>query len=74
MADSMDIVQQRTDEMLARNIANIVNRAPAISASFCEDCDAPIPEKRRRAYLGVTRCFSCQEIEEHCNKHRQGNV
>lgn len=44
MADSMDIVQQRTDEMLARNIANIVNRAPAVSASFCEDCDAPIPE------------------------------
>jgi len=74
MADSMDIVQQRTDEMLARNIANIVNRAPAISASFCEDCDAPIPEKRRRAYLGVTRCVFCQEIEEHHNKHRQGNA
>lgn len=73
MADSMDIVQQRTDEMLARNIANIVNRAPAISASFCEDCDAPIPEKRRRAYLGVTCCVSCQEIEEHRSKHRQGN-
>jgi len=73
MADSMDIVQQRTDEMLARNIANIVNRAPAVSASFCEDCDAPIPEKRRRAYLGVTRCLFCQEIEEQRNKHRQGN-
>ncbi|MGC1050816.1 TraR/DksA family transcriptional regulator [Pantoea agglomerans] len=73
MTDSMDIVQQRTDEMLARNIANIVNRAPAVSASFCEDCDAPIPEKRRRAYLGVTRCVSCQEIEETRSKHRQGN-
>jgi len=73
MTDSMDIVQQRTDEMLARNIANIVNRAPAVSASFCEDCDAPIPEKRRRAYLGVTRCVSCHEIEEHRSKHRQGN-
>ncbi|QPG28604.1 TraR/DksA family transcriptional regulator [Pantoea sp. SM3640] len=73
MADSMDIVQQRTDEMLARNIANIVNRAPAISASFCEDCDAPIPEKRRRAYLGATRCVFCQEIEEQRNKHRQDN-
>jgi len=73
MADSMDIVQQRTDEMLARNIANIVNRAPAVSASFCEDCDAPIPEKRRRAYLGVTRCVFCQEIEEQRSKNRQGN-
>lgn len=74
MADSMDIVQQRTDEMLARNIANIVNRAPAISSSFCEDCNAPIPEKRRRAYLGVTRCIPCQAIEERRNKHRQGNA
>lgn len=73
MADSMDIVQQRTDEMLARNIANIVNRAPAVSSSFCEDCDAPIPEKRRRAYLGVTRCVFCQEIEEQRSKNRQGN-
>lgn len=73
MADSMDIVQQRTDEMLARNIANIVNRAPAISASFCEDCDTPISEKCHRAYLGVTRCLFCQEIEEQRNKHRQGN-
>ncbi|PQL30355.1 hypothetical protein C5L22_03835 [Pantoea ananatis] len=49
-------------------------RAPAISASFCEDCDTPIPETRRRAYLSVIRCVSCQEIEEHRNKHRQGNV
>ncbi|ADU69576.1 TraR/DksA family transcriptional regulator [Pantoea sp. At-9b] len=73
MADSMDIVQQRTDEMLARNIALIVNRAPAVSSSFCEDCDAPIPKKRRRAYLGVTRCVSCQEIEEQRNKHLTGN-
>lgn len=73
MADSMDIVQQRTDEMLARNIAIIVNRGPAVSASFCEDCEAPIPEKRRRAYLGVTRCVSCQEIEEQRNKHLMGN-
>ncbi|WP_349678701.1 TraR/DksA C4-type zinc finger protein [Pantoea sp. UBA3896] len=49
-------------------------RAPAISASFCEDCDTPILETRRRAYLSVIRCVSCQEIEEHRNKHRQGNV
>lgn len=74
MADSMDIVQQRTEEMLERNIALIVNRAPAISASFCEDCDAPIPELRRRACLGVTRCVSCQEIEEQRGKHLQAKA
>ena len=71
MADSMDIVQHRTEEMLARNIALIVHRAPAISATFCEDCDTPIPELRRRAYQGVTRCVSCQEIEELRGKQLQ---
>lgn len=74
MADSMDIVQQRTEEMLTRNIALIVNRAPAISSTFCEDCDAPIPELRRRAYLGVTRCVSCQNIEEQRIKHQQAKA
>lgn len=74
MADSMDFVQQRTEEMLERNIALIVNRAPGFSASFCEDCDAPIPELRRRAYLGVTRCVSCQEIEELRGKHLQAKA
>lgn len=32
MTDSMDIVQQRTDEMLARNIALITNRPVGVSA------------------------------------------
>jgi phage/conjugal plasmid C-4 type zinc finger TraR family protein len=28
--------------------------------SRCEDCDAPIPEARRRAVPGVRRCVACQ--------------
>ncbi|MCE0491410.1 TraR/DksA C4-type zinc finger protein [Pantoea sp. Mb-10] len=60
--------------MLERNIALIVNRTPAVSASFCEDCDAPIPELRRRAYVGVTRCVSCQEIAEQRVKHQQARL
>jgi len=67
MADSMDLVQQRTDEMLARNIAQVIYRPVTVSASFCEDCDAPILEARRRAVQGVTRCVSCQELEERAN-------
>jgi len=67
MADSMDLVQQRTDEMLARNIAQVIYRPVTVSASFCEDCDAPIPEARRRAVQGVTRCVACQELEERTN-------
>ncbi|WP_010255050.1 TraR/DksA C4-type zinc finger protein [Pantoea agglomerans] len=64
MADSMDMAQARADELLARNIASVVNRPVGVAVSFCEDCDAPIPEKRRRAFCGVTRCVGCQDIAE----------
>ncbi|WP_267369916.1 MULTISPECIES: TraR/DksA C4-type zinc finger protein [unclassified Pantoea] len=64
MADSMDMAQARADELLARNIASVVNRPVSVAASFCEDCDAPIPEQRRRAVRGVIRCVSCQGVAE----------
>ncbi|MFR0654918.1 TraR/DksA family transcriptional regulator [Pantoea sp. SIMBA_079] len=64
MADSMDMAQAHADEMLARNIASVVNRPVCVTALFCEDCDAPIPEQRRRAVWGVTRCVSCQDMGE----------
>lgn len=67
MADSIDMAQARADKLLARNIASVVNRPVSVAASFCEDCDAPIPEKRRRAIHGVTRCVECQELEENSN-------
>lgn len=67
MADSIDMAQARADELLARNIASVVNRPLSVAASFCEDCDAPIPEKRRRAIHGVTRCVECQEMKENSN-------
>lgn len=35
------------------------------SLEFCEDCEEPIPEKRRRAVPGCRRCLTCQlEFEE----------
>jgi len=64
MADSMDMAQARADELLARNIASVVNRPVSVAASFCEDCETPIPAARRRAIHGVTRCVECQEIKE----------
>lgn len=64
MADSMDMAQAHADELLARNIASVVNRPVYVTASFCEDCDAPIPEERRRAVWGVTRCVNCQDMAE----------
>ncbi len=74
MADSIDMAQQRADELLARNIASVVNRPVGVAASFCEDCDAPIPEQRRRAVRGVTRCVSCQDMTELCAKALKGGA
>lgn len=40
------------------------------SLAFCEDCDAPIPEKRRQAIPGVRRCVACQEeADQQQNRH-----
>jgi phage/conjugal plasmid C-4 type zinc finger TraR family protein len=34
------------------------------SASFCEECDAAIPEERREAIPGVQLCVACQSSLE----------
>ena len=31
----------------------------------CEECDAPIPEARRKAMPGVRLCVTCQEAHDH---------
>ncbi|MCU5773094.1 TraR/DksA family transcriptional regulator [Erwiniaceae bacterium BAC15a-03b] len=72
MADSMDLVQQREAENLARNIAKATMRTTQISAFFCESCDAPIPEARRKAIDGVTLCVDCQTLSELKSSHYRG--
>ncbi|MCL1633402.1 DksA/TraR family C4-type zinc finger protein [Luteimonas sp. SX5] len=32
--------------------------------SRCEECDAPIPEARRKAVPGVRLCVDCQEAQD----------
>lgn len=34
------------------------------AAEECEDCEAPIPEARRQAAPGCTRCVFCQQRHE----------
>lgn len=36
-----------------------------VSAYKCEDCGSPIPEARRKAVPGCTRCVLCQAYFEH---------
>ena len=32
--------------------------------THCEECDAPIPEARRKAVAGVRLCIACQEAAD----------
>jgi phage/conjugal plasmid C-4 type zinc finger TraR family protein len=36
----------------------------ADSALICIDCEEPIPERRRTAAPGCTRCIECQTLHE----------
>ena len=63
MTDQFDRAQQL--EEMAREIAIKKHRTfKSVSRVDCEDCDAPIPEKLRQLIPGVSRCVTCQEIEE----------
>ncbi|WP_312462948.1 TraR/DksA family transcriptional regulator [Pantoea endophytica] len=72
MADSMDLVQQRVQEELARNLATAIYRPAGASEFFCLSCDAAIPEARRRALPGVELCVTCKEISELKSMHYKG--
>lgn len=72
MADSMDLVQQRVQEELARNLANATHRPAGASEFFCLSCSEEIPEKRRRALPGVSLCITCKEVSEIKSAHYKG--
>lgn len=70
MADVID----RAAGYAAAEIQNGIKQAqsgvkPEKQSLFeCEDCEEPIPEARRKAVPGCTRCVVCQEKAE---KERQ---
>ena len=74
MADSMDMVQQRVQEELARNLANATHRPAGASEFFCLSCGEEIPERRRRVLPGVSLCVTCKEISELKNAHYKGGA
>lgn len=58
-------VQDQIDASIASEVARARQRlAQGPSLEHCEDCEAPIPEGRRRAVPGVRRCVPCQEAED----------
>lgn len=74
MADVMDLIQQREQEERERHINNARSRVVVASRFICEECDAPIPEARRKAIHGVAMCVTCQEVQELKSKHYRNYV
>ncbi|MFJ3259862.1 TraR/DksA C4-type zinc finger protein [Pseudomonas sp. NPDC086581] len=68
MVDAAD--RALADELVYQEIAQnnrlqrIEEIAVSISYECCGDCGVPIPEARREAVRGCTRCIDCQSIKE----------
>lgn len=68
MPDGIDRAQIINEQILEDALA-AHQRRPAYtvadSALICIDCERPIPEGRRIAAPGCTRCVDCQTTIEH---------
>lgn len=62
-------VQDQIDATVEEAVERARSRLPAgESAANCEECDAEIPQARRKAVPGVRLCISCQ-AEREKNQH-----
>lgn len=58
-------VQEQIDATVQDGIRRARSRLPqGPGLSHCEDCEAPIPEARRKAVPGVRLCVTCQETRD----------
>ncbi|GGB80851.1 hypothetical protein GCM10011352_03190 [Marinobacterium zhoushanense] len=59
-------MQDQIDATVESAVQRAQSRIPkGESLTHCEECDAPIPEKRRLAIPGVRLCIKCQsELEQ----------
>jgi len=60
-------VQEQIDASVEDAVKLARSRLPeGEGLARCQECDAPIPEARRKAIPGVRLCIDCQaELEEH---------
>lgn len=63
-AQEMEL-RQREQALAAQAAAS---RPLGSSLENCDDCGQPIPEKRRQAAVGCTRCIQCQTAYEKGHK------
>jgi phage/conjugal plasmid C-4 type zinc finger TraR family protein len=45
-----------------KRVRSRIKKGPSLAQ--CEECDAPIPEARRKAVPGVRRCVTCQDAHD----------
>lgn len=58
-------VQDQIDASVEDAVAEARSRlGTGESAEFCDECDAPLPEARRKAIPGVRLCVECQSALE----------
>lgn len=58
-------VQDQIDASVEDAIKLARSRIPEGESRLrCEECDAPIPEARRKAVPGVRLCVQCQELAD----------
>lgn len=69
MSKEIDRASDHEILMREQQIKTITNRLVSVSAFECEDCGKPIPEARRIASQGCTRCIDCQTIFELKSKY-----
>ncbi|MDO1527283.1 DksA/TraR family C4-type zinc finger protein [Fulvimonas sp. R45] len=58
-------VQDQIDATVAdavQRARNQLKQGPGLAR--CEECDAPIPEARRKAVPGVRLCVACQQAQD----------
>ena len=65
-----DRAQTLTDDGIADVRRRLADQATQPSATHCQTCGADIPEARREALPGVSRCVACASAAEH--HHRMG--
>ncbi len=60
-------VSDRIEAMVAEGLARLRARGGPSGGgerTHCAECDAPIPEARRRALPGVALCIDCQRAQD----------
>lgn len=66
MVDIADVASEREEVRLAEALARHRRASAPVGTGslFCEDCDAPIPARRREALPGCSTCVDCQADRE----------